>query len=176
MILETDSHILAVGTRFSVGAIENQRPRGLNPCALAELRYIERICVADSRLFCILLRDGTRVYDLYLQRRFSRAVVRGEIGVIGLEGNMEIPIRLELSRGDGSADLHGDRCLISASDYLEPIGVRTSSGKLVIDVLPELILQGLVKLRRAVGRDSLLQACHDGSSQRRFVNGSGCPR
>ena len=68
-----------------MSAIEDQRASCLIPRAGAELRDIERICEASFGLFCIGLGYGTCVDDLDLERRFSRALVGGKIGIIGLE-------------------------------------------------------------------------------------------
>src|SRR5260370_26988846 len=115
------------------------------------------------------LCDRARVDDLKLQRRFFSVVVRGEIGIIRLEGYVEISIFLRLGLRDGSGDLNGYGSLIRAGDDLEAVNVGSRPGKVVVNVRPDLSLQRLIVLRRAVRRDTLLEVGRHGSHKRRPV-------
>jgi len=83
---------------LSVCAIENQRPSCLNSRSGNEWLSIEWILIVLSSWHGIRLGYGAGVYDLELERRFLSVLVRGEIGIIGLEGYVEISIFLRLGR------------------------------------------------------------------------------
>src|SRR5216683_1847 len=173
MNFESDVYVFPVRSWFSVCAIEDQRAGRQYPSAWAKQRDIKRVFVARLCFLCIGLSYGTCVDDLNLERRFPGTLVRREIGIIGLEGYMQVAIRFELRRADGSCDLNSYRRLIRASDDLEAIGACSRSGEFVVDMLPELVLECLVILRRAVRRDSLIEARDNRSRQRRPVSEGG---
>src|SRR5260370_36492535 len=102
MNLQPDLHILPVRSRLPVRPVKDERPGGLNPRARAELRDVKRVLIVPFCRLCILLSYGTSIDNLDLQRRLarSRALVRGEVGIIGLEGDMQIAIRFLLARAD----------------------------------------------------------------------------
>lgn len=70
------------------------------------MRSVERIRIAPFRWLGIRLGYGACIDDLDLERRFRGVLVRGEIGIIGLEAYVVVSILLGLDVLNSSGDLH----------------------------------------------------------------------